>query len=172
MFTDREFTDIAKVDKRGGRLVTKDKHALKNFYLGPEQRKKAKLDQESGNSETENDKDGEGNKFYDEDGKFRWEGQSSGSDLSEMELRGSELGESEMDELDQADYSDQMSGVWSLDEEDLEAKAENVLKQETLSPEQVKVGKRLAVQSLDWDSISATDLLSLFTSFCTNPASM
>ena len=82
------------------------------------------------------------------------------------------MGESEMDELDQADYSDQMSGVWSLDEEDLEVKAENVLKQETLSPEEVKVGKRLAVQSLDWDSITATDLLCLFTSFCSNPATM
>jgi hypothetical protein len=30
----------------------------------------------------------------------------------------------------------------------------------------VKVGKRLALTNMDWDNISAVDLLALFTSLC------
>jgi len=56
-------------------------------------------------------------------------------------------------------YSDELSGVWS----DLSEPADDgvvVLQQDA------QVGKRLAVTNLDWDSISAVDLLVLFTSFC------
>lgn len=34
------------------------------------------------------------------------------------------------------------------------------------------VGHRIAVTNLDWDSISAVDLLSLFTSFCHGSSNM
>ena len=49
-------------------------------------------------------------KYYDSDGKFRWEGDSSGSDSDNKE----ELSESEVE------YSDELSGVWSLDEDEAE----------------------------------------------------
>ena len=36
-----------------------------------------------------------------------------------------------------------------------------------------QLGKRLAVQNLDWDSIGVVDLFALFSSFCqANPATM
>lgn len=43
-------------------------------------------------------------RYYDEDGKFKWEGQSSGSESSEVEF------DAEVD-------SDEVSGLWSVDEE-------------------------------------------------------
>ena len=36
----------------------------------------------------------------------------------------------------------------------------------------VQVGTRIAVKQLDWDSITAVDLLSLFKSFCTKGSMM
>lgn len=54
-------------------------------------------------------------------------------------------------------YSDEISGVWS----DLSEPDDNAVPKED-----VKVGRRLAVTNLDWDSISAVDLLVLFSSFC------
>jgi hypothetical protein len=54
-------------------------------------------------------------------------------------------------------YSDEISGVWS----DLSEPNDN-----GVPKEDVKVGLRLAVTNLDWDSISAVDLFVLFTSFC------
>lgn len=32
--------------------------------------------------------------------------------------------------------------------------------------EKVEIGKRLALTNMDWDNISATDILQLFNSFC------
>lgn len=58
-----------------------------------------------------------------------------------------------------------MDDVWSVGSE-VEGK----------NPEQpeaeVKVGKRIAVTNLDWDSIGALDLLSLFTSLCNGKPKM
>ena len=55
-------------------------------------------------------------------------------------------------------YSDEISGVWSDNSEQL---------QQTLdAPADIKVGKRIAVTNLDWDSIGTTDLLVLFSGFC------
>ena len=58
-----------------------------------------------------------------------------------------------------------MSGVWSLDEDD---DAQN-----EAETGEVKVGKRIAVTNLDWDSIGAVDLYALFSSLCSkHPGSM
>jgi len=56
-------------------------------------------------------------------------------------------------------YSDELSGVWS----DLSEPKDDAV---VVANEDVQVGKRIAVTNLDWDSISAVDLLVLFTSFC------
>jgi len=56
-------------------------------------------------------------------------------------------------------YSDELSGVWS----DLSEPADDEV---VVLQQDAQVGKRLAVTNLDWDSISAVDLLVLFTSFC------
>ena len=66
-------------------------------------------------------------------------------------------------EYDSASYSDSMSGVWSLQSQDDQDAA--VVTSDTK-------GKRFAVKHLDWDSISATDLLSLFRSLCISKGSM
>lgn len=54
-------------------------------------------------------------------------------------------------------YSDEISGVWSELDEPVDT---------AVVREDVRVGKRIAVTNLDWDSISAIDLFVLFTSFC------
>jgi hypothetical protein len=51
-----------------------------------------------------------------------------------------------------------MSGIWSV-ESMPEVPVEEANKGEVL-------GKRLAVTNLDWDAISACDILVLFRSFC------
>ena len=62
-----------------------------------------------------------------------------------------------------------MSGVWSLQSanENEEAK-----ESAAIDNKDVVVGKRIAVKQLDWDSISATDLLALFQSFCAAGSAM
>ncbi len=97
----------------------------------------------------------QGKKFYDENGNFAWEGHSSDSE-SGSAAGDREGGESSMSEMT---YSDEVSGVWSdMDEP-----------KDTAQPlaDDAKVGRRLAVTNLDWDSIGATALLVLFQSFCT-----
>jgi len=51
-----------------------------------------------------------------------------------------------------------VSGVWSIQENEDEANK--------AAPGEVATGKRIAVKQLDWDSITAVDLLALFQSFC------
>lgn len=50
-------------------------------------------------------------------------------------------------------YSDDVSGVWSNNEEPADS---------AVPMADIKVGKRIAVTNMDWDSINATDLLVLF----------
>lgn len=90
----------------------------------------------------------QGKKFYDESGNFNWDGKSSDSDSQSDSEQKQESSGSEMT------YSDEMSGVWSDIEEPKDTAQE--------APVDVKVGKRIAVTNLDWDSIGATDLLVLF----------
>jgi len=68
-------------------------------------------------------------------------------------------------DVDEMTYSDDVSGVWS---DENASEGENAIKQSyKQAPDEPAIkGKRLAVTNLDWDSISATDLLVLFTSFC------
>jgi len=66
-----------------------------------------------------------------------------------------------------------MSGVWSdLDDKDAAA-ADGEARAENPEVDRSQLGKRLAVQNLDWDSIGVVDLFALFSSFCqANPATM
>ena len=151
MFSDKKFNMVAKVDKYGNRIQHEDKFALQNYYS----LEKAPKPQLSKLEKT-------GQKFYDADGNFNWQGESSsGSDGSEAE----EGGEAEMSQMsgssgseigEMSEQSDDVSGVWSEPEEP---------KDESKPQADVKVGKRIAVTNLDWDTINATDLLVLFSSF-------
>lgn len=60
MFTDKQFNVIAKVDKYGRKIDKKDTYALQNYYNKDEEKLKEA-----------------GKKFYDENGKFAWDGESS-----------------------------------------------------------------------------------------------
>lgn len=197
MFKEKDFNVVAKVDKYGKRIDKKDNYALKNYYKGDkssqseedgddesgEAEKSQSDSQESQDAKPRNGKDvssdeDAGKKFYDSDGNFQWAGESSSdSDVDgqkdkakkskkkakkekdEEEDDDAEESEDEVD-YDSASYSDELSGVWSLDEE---AKQEEEVAETNVEA----TGKRIAVRKLDWDSISAIDLLALFQSFCT-----
>lgn len=66
----------------------------------------------------------------------------------------SESSGGEVEEM--SEQSDDVSGVWSEPEEPAD---------ETKPQVDAKVGKRIAVTNLDWDTINATDLFVLFSSF-------
>ena len=85
----------------------------------------------------------EPNKYYDEEGKFKWDAQSSSS-------------ESEESESEREEQQDDESEV-NLDE---------LVNADVKVVEEVDIGKRLALTNMDWDNINATDLLALFTSLC------
>jgi len=83
------------------------------------------------------------NKYYDEEGKFKWDAQSSSSE--------SEQSESEKDEEQ---------------EEESDVDLDEIVNADVKIVEEVDIGKRLALTNMDWDNINATDLLALFTSLC------
>ena len=156
MYTEKQFNTIAKVDKYGRQVRQEHKLALQNYYTKKEDKPQlSKLDKV-------------GLKFYDKEGNFEWQGASS-SDEASLNEQGedemSDMQKSSGSDVDEMTYSDEVSGVWSdvSDPKDDHAVKQSY-KQAPDAPE-IK-GKRLAVTNLDWDSISATDLLVLFTSFC------
>jgi hypothetical protein len=87
----KEFNLVQKVDKRGKR-VDKQDNTMANFYeLESEDEKKA-------------------NKYYDEEGKFKWEAKSS-SDQDDDEDKDQDDEEVENQEIVQ-DYHDDDLNVW------------------------------------------------------------
>ena len=86
----------------------------------------------------------EGKKYYDENGKFKWEASQDSS-------QSDSASESESDASVKA--SDNEEDIWKSDDE----------------PEQLmdaQVTKKLALTNLDWDNINAADLFVLFNSLC------
>ena len=121
--TSKEFNLLQKVDKYGKR-VDKQDNTIKNFY---------QLEDES-------------SKFYDDEGKFKWEQLSSSSDSEDIEdIKPSKV-ESEGE-------------VWSSEEEDQ-------MGPKKVKEEELQVGKRLALTNMDWDNLNAVDLLAIFSSLC------
>jgi hypothetical protein len=111
------------VDKYGKR-VDKQDNTIKNFYQLED----------------------EGSKFYDEEGKFKWEQLSSSSDSEDIEDVKPSKVESEGE-------------VWSSEEED-------DMGPKKVKEEELQVGKRLALTNMDWDNLTAVDLLAIFSSLC------
>ena len=155
MLKDKEFNVVAKVDKYGRKISKKDKYATQNYESESEENSASEESssseepkkQEPRKSKKQLEQEAISNKYYDEDGKFKWEGESSGDH---------ESSEAELEEEDE--YSDAISGLWSVDSQP-EAPVQEQAEGES-------VGKRLAVTNLDWDAISACDILVLFRSFC------
>jgi len=146
MFKDKQFNVVAKVDKYGKKLDRKDNYALQNYYKGdesgsgssdedgenPEKKtKKARSKSVPEAADQDSASDAAGEKYYDSDGRFHWSGaSSSGSDSDEnadkskkkkkhakTEEKDGEDAESDFNEdVDSASYSDDLSGVWSLDD--------------------------------------------------------
>ena len=149
MFTDKGFNEIAKVDKYGRKISKKDTHALQNYYekdgddSSSEEDKPRKPQQELKSKAKGATKEDLEKKYYDETGNFHWAGGSSSSD---EEADSNEHAKSVSSEDSAADYSDVLSGVWSMSEDHDEEQGEEA---------DVVVGKRIAVTNLDWDSISA-----------------
>ncbi len=93
----------------------------------------------------------EQSKYYDEEGKFKWDAQSS----SEEDAQLSESSE----EIEEVKPSKRLT-------DDEESEPEDDLQPKVVSDSEIQIGKRLALTNMDWDNISATDLLALFTSLC------
>jgi len=129
---------VQKVDKYG-RKVDKQDNTMAKFY------------------QIEGDDEGEkkANKYYDEEGKFKWEAQSS-SEEEELDREDEEESEDEEDVAINEEEDDE-SIIWSEGES---------VEQEQSGDQGVQVGKRLALTNMDWDNLNATDILSLFSSFC------
>jgi hypothetical protein len=89
-------------------------------------------------------------KYYDEDGKFVWNQQESSSE--------EEASDSDEDEgLKKKEESEEESeaNAWDSDKNDVGD-----------APEEIVVGKRLALMDMDWDNMTAEDIFALFNSFC------
>jgi hypothetical protein len=141
--TSKEFNLVQKVDKYG-HTVNKQDNTMKQFY----QIKDAKEAKPPADS-----------KYYDEDGKFKWDAQSS----SEDEEDGDGSGEQEESEQVAMDLSeDDESNIWS----DVEVKQEEGQLAQAEEVSDLEAGHRLALTNMDWDNLNATDILALFTSLC------
>lgn len=123
------FNTISKIDKTGRKVKQHDKLIQKYYKL----------------EEKEEEADDHKKKFYDEDGNFQWEGQSSSGE----EASGEE-GEGEMEEEES--------------EEELFGEEEDIPYGETVNDD--GIGCRIALNKMDWDSVSALDLLALLRSLC------
>lgn len=133
------FNTISKYDKTGKKVQTQDK-MMQKFY---------RIEKEAEKSSSEEDGEDNENKFYDEEGNFQWQGESSSSSGQ------SEEGEAELSEKDDEE-DDLEHAVWDDDAD--------IPYQETENDD--SVGHRIALNKLDWDIISAIDLLALFRSLC------
>jgi hypothetical protein len=107
--------------------------------------------------EEEND---QGKKFYDEEGNFAWDKGSSSSSSDDQGVANPQAdGDQEEAEADISGFleDDQSEELW--DEEADIPYGETV--------EEENLGKRIALNKMDWDVVSATDLFALFSSLCT-----
>lgn len=174
----KEFNTVAKVDKYGNRVDKQDTMMSKFYNLEgskaqdkgakiAKKTKKTAFESESAESEGEGESQ-DGEKFYDEDGNFKWDAKSSSGEEDEEMASEGENGngqnahdsqdssdEENVNELAQLSAEDDDS-VWSAQDEAEEVQDEA----------DVQVGKRLALTNMDWDALNAVDILALFTSFC------
>jgi len=154
--TDPRFLEMPKkqkkvvIDKRFKAALDKDSHfntISKVDKTGKKVKQQDKMMQEYYQLEDTDDKTGDKTKgkFYDEEGNFQWQGQSSSGDSA------SEEGEAEVEQED----SNEDDNVWDED-------GDIPYKEAT----EEALGTRLALNKMDWDTITAVDLLSLFSSLC------
>ena len=109
----------------------------------------------------------EGKKFYDEEGNFNWEAESSSSSSDDSEpqtkkVKKNPQGDEASDQAEEGEAD--ISGF--LEDEDSEenfSEAADVPLGETVDE---NLGSRLALNKMDWDTISATDLYALFSGLC------
>jgi hypothetical protein len=148
----KEFNLVQKVDKRGKRVDRQD-NTMANFYQLDSDEKPS--DEEV---EVEEKAGKQANKYYDEEGKFKWDAHSSSSEDEEEEEDGEEDNQQEDREHIDDDEDDEDLNVW----EKLDKEEEEALKDD----EEVEVGTRLALQNMDWDNLTAVDILAMFSSLC------
>ena len=141
--TSKEFNLVQKVDKYG-HTVNKQDNTMKQFYQIKETRD-SKPD----------------SKYYDEEGKFKWDAQSS-SDEEDQGENDDEQEESEQEQIAMDVSEDEESNIWS----DVEVKEEGGQLAQAEEVSDLEAGHRLALTNMDWDNLNATDILALFTSLC------
>jgi hypothetical protein len=138
------FNTITKFDKTGKRVDTQDKMMQKFYRLDKEK------DGSDGSSDGSSDRGNTGNKvqdkYYDANGNFAWKEDSS----------------------DESSGEDDEEGEHSQDEESIEAEMwDNDGDIPYAETNDEGVGCRLAINKLDWELITATDMLALFRTLCT-----
>ena len=92
-------------------------------------------------------------KYYDADGEFNWNPNQASSDESSSSSSGP--GESDDDEGSE----DENSEIWR--DEDVEIPQGEAVDNDD-------VGSRIALNKMDWDIVSAVDILALFRGLCTS----
>lgn len=161
---DKEFNLVQKVDKYGKRVNKQDNTMSAFYHLDDEEEKGATKGKKSKVEESDRDEVPQpagASKYYDDDGKFKWDAQSS----SEEE---DGLSDEESSE-DVQDIKPSKREIHSDDEEDEESDMDtNVQKMlpKTVPDSEVVIGKRLALTNMDWDNLTAIDILSIFNSLC------
>ena len=131
--TSKEFNLIQKVDKYGHR-VDKQDTTMQQFY---------KIKDAADRPDH--------NKYYDDEGKFKWEANSSSGEDSHPESD---------------DDSDEDAPPVMLAQEDDESNLWSDDNQDGHTPDDATPGLRLALTNMDWDNLNATDILALFSSLC------
>jgi len=111
--TSKDFNLVQKVDKRGKRVDQQDTTMASFYQL-----------EEKGTAAAEH-------KYYDEEGKFKWEAQSSSDSGS-----GEEEDEKDEEEEEEMEYLDE-DNVW----DELDKEEEDAIKND----EEVEIGNRLAL---------------------------
>ena len=162
---DKEFNLVQKVDKYGKR-VNKQDNTMAAFYHLDDGKKMKKEEADSDNEEevVGVKKTGGASKYYDDEGKFKWEAQSSSEEeqMSDEESSADieDIKPSKREILSEDEEDDEEEQVSDMDADVRKMQPKSVPRSEVI------IGKRLALTNMDWDNLTAVDILAIFTSLC------
>lgn len=146
---------------------------MEKFYKLKEKKKKEK-DAEESDEQVEK----KGKKYYDEDGQFKWDAQSSSDEEDKSADEDDQENDADDSDLDRIvtikpskveESGEDEDKLWSSEEENNTNKG--VKQHKIVKDEEVQIGKRLALTNMDWDNLNSTDILAIFTSLCSTSAS-
>lgn len=152
MLNDEDFTATAKVDRYGRKIKSDSKKkALERLYEAE--------DDEVDSDDDEKDEDEENIEVEDDD-VVRRELRAANAKYDPARGGGFASSDSESDSESDSDSDDEDGGVGLQTDGDMQK-----LQDEHTEVEAGEVTSRIAIVNLDWDHVSSTDLMALFSSF-------